>query len=365
MPSESRVRSGSRGALVAAVPLVLGLMAGGLEDDSLPLQPFSDAATAEDSLYVRVVDVGAGHCSVTRIPGDEDNHHYLVYDAGNYEDNGRTCLRGVEEVIPEGEEIDLLVLSHSDSDHLAAADRILGAYKTQRILWTGHQRQDTGTFRRVNGAMDLSRAQRGTTIIDLSLFEYPHGATYRLGEAFVTFIAGWSEPLPDWRLPLSSSEGRNSISVVVRVLFREKSVLFTGDTVGRHGGDPDEVCDAAEAFMVANSPGIPIDSDVLIAPHHGADNGSSACFIEAVNPEYVIFPAGHKYAHPRDVTARRYIARGVPVGNMYRTDRGDDEGSEEWPEGRRPGHKDPKGDDDVEIVVDRAAQLRVAYRSAA
>ena len=63
----------------------------------------------------------------------------------------------------------------------------------------------------------------------------------------------------------------------------------------------------------------PIDSDVLIAPHHGADNASSTAFILAVSPEYVIFSAGHRYEHARAATATRNLNNGVLPGNMFRT----------------------------------------------
>ena len=63
---------------------------------------------------------------------------------------------------------------------------------------------------------------------------------------------------------------------------------------------------------------IDIDSDVLIAPHHGADNGSSTEFISAVSPDFVIFSAGHRHDHPSNVTAQRYITSGVNVANMFR-----------------------------------------------
>ncbi|NIQ14291.1 MAG: hypothetical protein GTO02_07775, partial [Candidatus Dadabacteria bacterium] len=65
--------------------------------------------------------------------------------------------------------------------------------------------------------------------------------------------------------------------------------------------------------MVANKDNVSLKSDVIIAPHHGADNGSSKCFIEAVDPTYVIFSAGHRHDHPRAVTAQRYIDHGVSV----------------------------------------------------
>ena len=92
-------------------------------------------------LFVRVVDVGAGHCAVVKMPGD----HYMIYDAGNFQDRGASAFDAVQEIIPEDQEIELLVLSHSDADHLAAADEILDAYTVKRILRTG-MRRNTATW---------------------------------------------------------------------------------------------------------------------------------------------------------------------------------------------------------------------------
>lgn len=55
--------------------------------------------------------------------------------------------------------------------------------------------------------------------------------------------------------------------------------------------------------MVDRSEVIKIDSDVIVAPHHGANNGSSEKFIEKVSPEFVIFGAGHDHQHPTAAAA--------------------------------------------------------------
>ena len=73
-----------------------------------------------DSVFVRVVDVGAGLCCVVKMPDDR----YMVYDAGNFQDRGRSALHDIGELIPPGSHIDLLVLSHTDSDHVAAVKQI-------------------------------------------------------------------------------------------------------------------------------------------------------------------------------------------------------------------------------------------------
>ncbi len=121
---------------------------------------------------------------------------------------------------------------------------------------------------------------------------------------------------------------------------------------------------ATEKYMTENAEVISIDSDVLIAPHHGADNGSSKRFIEAVSPTWVIFSAGHDHEHPRSAAAERFLGAGVGLEKMFRTVLGDDEGQEEWDHGRVAGRVDPPGDDDVDILIRANGEIEVAYRSA-
>lgn len=183
-----------------------------------------------------------------------------------------------------------------------------------------------------------------------------------LGEAVVTLVFGlpqWNEPGPD------SAEKRNAISIVARLDYRGGSILFTGDTVGRRKSDPNTACKDAEKLMVDNHNAgiVSLKADAMTAPHHGGNNGSSKCFIEAVDPEFVIFSAGHDHEHPTKGAAERYISHGVPTSNLFRTDRGDDEpGTFEWKEGAISGCSDGRGDDDVEIVIRSDGTVEVDYR---
>ena len=139
--------------------------------------------------------------------------------------------------------------------------------------------------------------------------------------------------------------------------YAGRSLLISGDTYGRDIGDSPETCEAAESEMVQRASAIPIKSDVLIAPHHGADNGSSACFIKAVAPTYVIFSAGHAHKHPRSTTVQRYLDEGVAVDKIFRTDLGDNEGAEEWSRGAGAGDK--AGDDNVVVRMSAEGVLHV------
>ena len=88
----------------------------------------------------------------------------------------------------------------------------------------------------------------------------------------------------------------------------------------------------------------------MIAPHHGSSNGSCLEFIKLVDPDKVIFPAGHSHYHPNHRVYLRYKKAGLSDSDLFRTDRGDNEGKPEWWDGRS-GCFDDVGDDEVIIKL--------------
>lgn len=257
--------------------------------------------------------------------------------------------------------IELLIVSHSDSDHLGELEGIFADNRILSVVHTGCDRE-TDSYRDFIAALERERA----TVDVLPDAEVAPGRFLTLGPARVTFLAGWHE----WDNslstgPLRPEERRNVISIVARLDYRGKSVLLTGDSIGRlRDSEDDTLCDHAERWMVQRH-GARLRSDVLLASHHGGNNGSASCFLNAVRPRFVVFPAGNDHHHPTAAAARRVLAAGVPLNRIFRTDFGDDEGGFEWDHGRRPGCRDSAGDDDVEIRLPRAAnrQVTVRYRS--
>lgn len=319
-----------------------------------PPGPFIDAALDFDpqDVYVRIVDVGPGLCTVIRAPGD----HFMVYDAGHWV--GQHCIAAVRELVTTTT-IDLLVISHSDADHLGDAARILEENNVRLTLLAGEPRE-TMSWKDLMAALATEVAQGGS-VHNLQSVPLVPGRTVPLGEATVTLVAGWKE----WSAPgPTASERRNAISVMVRLDYRGRSVLFTGDTVGRRLNDPDSACKDAEKAMVDNHTAgiVSLKADALIASHHGANNGSSDCFIEAIAPQFVVFSSGHDHQHPTLAAATRFLNRGVTLARIFRTDFGDDEpGMFEWKVGSVPGCSDPRGDDDVEIALRAGGTVDVDY----
>lgn len=332
------------------------------------LAPFADSPQTTDSeaAIIRFVDVGPALCVVASFPGGQ----HLLYDAGHW--TGSHCYNAVREIVDDGV-IELVVISHPDSDHLGELDAILAHFSVETILHTGFDRNDrTGgpaAWRRAMNAI-AEQEELGTEIINLTTRPLEPGHGFALGEATAVFIAGWGQ----WDADLSSSgarpisaELRNVISIVIRIDYRGRSILLTGDSIGRRNGDAMSACRDAQAFMVDNhqNAGPSIAADVMLSSHHGGDNGDASCFIEAVAPGYIIISAGHDHRHPRSSTVERYLAAGVPIERIFRTDRGDDEGAMEWDHLRVPGCRSQRGYDDVvvEIPYDLNAPVRVTYRN--
>jgi len=324
------------------------------------IEPVPALEPDSNDTYTRIVDGGSGLCTVTSIPGP----HFLVYDAGHWW--GSECIDAVREILGSNFIIDLMVISHTDADHLGQAADILAEYDVRRIIRVGQERT-TNSWRRWNDAV-AEETESGASVLNLQSAPLVPGTEILLGEATVTLVAGW----PMWTEPgPNASEKLNAVSIVIRLEYAGGSILFTGDTIGKRKSDPNTACKDAEKAMVDNIVAAPLKSDVLLAPHHGGDNGSSACFIQEVDPNFVVFSAGHSHDHPTADAAGRYLAHGVLLSNMFRTDLGDDESANdtanterEWDHGRIPGCSDRRGDEDVDIVLRASGAVEVAYRNA-
>jgi len=328
-----------------------------------------------NTVFARIVDGGQGLCSVTVLPEGQ----IIVYDTGHW-NHDDVCLEGVREVVSKVEALhrtgpiralEMMILSHSDSDHLAATDEILSAFDVETVIWSPfflfyENKTKPGTFvdarDAIGRAVNEGRIRREINLADEQLV---FGQAFTFGDASVTPVYGQNRPPIYWN-PLSTSKRRNAGSTTIRIDFAGRSILLTGDVVGRKDGGPLSSCRTSEKYMVDNADksGRGVLSAVLIAPHHGADNASADCFIKEVDPEFVIFSAGQGYEHPRSTAALRYHQENnIPLDRIFRTDLGDDEGSPEWAEGRIPGNGDPVGDDDVDILIRASGEVCVGYRN--
>jgi len=95
----------------------------------------------------------------------------------------------------------------------------------------------------------------------------------------------------------------NERSCVLQVRAGEDTILLTGDIEAR-----------AEYELLARYGG-KLRSTILVAPHHGSATSSTTAFIDAVDPRFVLFPAGYRnrYGFPKQDIIQRYQGHGTKI----------------------------------------------------
>lgn len=230
-------------------------------------------------------DVGQGSAVLVRT-----RSHVLMYDAGpQYSlqaDAGARVLAPLLRAL-EPDRLDLLVLSHRDSDHTGGADTVLrqvGAHAVMSSLQLGHE---------LRGAAVHQPCMAGQTWIwDGVRFEILHPAERQYRRAEQRLLSA------------------NGLSCVLRIQGTAAAALLTGDLEREQ-----------ELAMVAaqQSGSLQLAADVLLVPHHGSRTSSSAEFVQAVRPRVAVAQLGwrNRYGHPSAQVVARYGELGVP---LVRTD---------------------------------------------
>lgn len=319
-------------ALLALLGVMFTPTAGEPGDGTLPETPlFSNA------LEVVFFDVGQGDCAVLITPGP--NPRTIVIDGGFIGTARRTVVpflrgRGISQ-------IDLMILTHPDRDHINGLRELLRRFEVREV-W------DPGFIRGTTAYRDFEQLARDDA----------GDRFYRpFEDQFVDTIDEDTDDEVERRvvlgepeifgnvqiIPLHSNqhlEGPteayriNNSSIVVKVVFGENTILFTGDANGRQpNADPTEV-EAEGPFFTErallelddSNPGL-LQSTVLKVPHHGSLTSSSQQFVERVRPEWaIISSAVTNHRLPRPSTLARYSA---VRANIIRTDAGPEEERED------------------------------------
>lgn len=241
------------------------------------------AEITEGVSEVHLFDVGQG-ASVLLIAKDGSN---ILIDTGRYDDSEKRIISYLDKEIGLGGEIDLLIFSHNDSDHIGHGDLVLEYFDVQEV-WMNGVDQTTKVYEKLLDSLLLSNAE----------YKEPKAGENYLRDSFDIQVlhpeAG------------STRKNHNDESLVLRIAFDDISIITSGDaSIPR------------ENEIVERTGNL--NADILMLGHHGADNSSGAEWIAAVNPKVAFYQAGEDniYGHPGSETIQRLQEVGVPV---YGTD---------------------------------------------
>lgn len=231
------------------------------------------AAPPAGCVDMTALDVGQGLAMVLRTRG-----HVLVFDTGpafrNGGDSGRLVL--VPYLRAAGiDRVDLLMVSHADSDHAGGAASLAAAVPVARVV--------TGGF--VDGiAGPQWRCRRGHAWLwDGVRFAVMHPArTESSGQA----------------------ASDNDESCVLEIVAGEHRALLTGD-----------IEQAAEKRLLES--GSLSNVDLVVVPHHGSLTSSSEAFVRRLQPQVAFVSAGfeNRWSLPREEVVERWQQNGARVFN--------------------------------------------------
>ena len=246
-------------------------------------------------------DVGQGNAVLVRTAT-----HSLLYDAGpRYSAESDAGHRVLVPLLAQmGERLDVLMLSHRDSDHTGGAAAVL-AMQPEAALWSSLEDEHALHALRPG----WTRCQSGQSWVwDGVLFEvlHPPGSTQISGAAPSSSSSSSSSSGPFGPREASKKPKPNEVSCVLRIGNRQASALLTGDI------------EAAQELVLVRAGLQPVD--VLLVPHHGSKTSSTLPFIQALQPRLALVQAGYRnrYGHPAEPVLDRYRAEGIALAESAR-----------------------------------------------
>ncbi|MEM1111077.1 MAG: DNA internalization-related competence protein ComEC/Rec2 [Pseudomonadota bacterium] len=228
-----------------------------------PLLLANQTRPEPDPFRLTVLDVGQGTAVVIQTP-----ERALLYDTGGGDPAGANMAQSV--VLPflraSGiRALDDFIISHGDNDHAAGLDTVLQALP---VVQGWHSDPGSGQ----GSATDFARCQAGLS--------------WRYGPAIsLRFLA------PSLRL----SDNDNDSSCVLQVEVAGHRFLLPGDI----SGDQER--------QLVRYWGAALESDWLLAAHHGSNTSSYASFLRNVAPTEVVYTRGYgnQFGHPDERVRRR------------------------------------------------------------
>ncbi|PLR93799.1 DNA internalization-related competence protein ComEC/Rec2 [Bacillus sp. T33-2] len=241
------------------------------------------------------IDIGQGDSIYIQLPYNRGN--YLVDTGGRIPFQTEQWKKQREDFEPGKDilvpylksigirNIDKLILTHGDMDHIGGAVGLLAEINAREIVLPAFV-QPEGYERNI-----LKFAQQRNIPVK-----------------FVSAGNRWKEGKTSFQIvsPMGRSQDKNDGSIVILANAGGKKWLFTGD-LGFEG---------ETRFIDEYGQ---LDIDVLKVGHHGSRSSSSDPFLKMVKPEIAVISAGEKnrYGHPHTEVLDRLSDFGVKT---YRTD---------------------------------------------
>ncbi|AKL95841.1 beta-lactamase domain-containing protein [Clostridium aceticum] len=236
----------------------------------------------DDYLSIHTIDVGQGDSILIKTP----NGRTMLIDGGE-PSYGKAVVAYLKK--NKVKKIDVLIGTHPHSDHIGGLINVLDHFQIDRF-YLPKKEHTSNTFQELLEKAQAKGLKISAATSDISITFDDDITLHFLG------------PLRDY------GDHLNLWSVIVKMDYKEKSFLFTGDLEAL--GEDDLLATYKKDFL---------KSQFLKVGHHGSNTSSTEDFLQAIEAKVAVISCGrdNAYGHPHMEVIERLQKRNTAI---YRTD---------------------------------------------
>lgn len=270
------------------------------ENNSAPTTIRRHNQQVNGDLKVTMLNVGQGDAFLIQTPTQN-----ILIDTSDQDE--RTKL--VNELNKAGvTTFDKIILTHPHADHIGGIEKLL-----KDNNFTIKEVYDNGIASTNRLYLNYMKELKNQNIKHVSL---KAGDTLDFGGGVIFEVLYPTKELVDAVNGDNQKSDPNNESVVGRLVYKDFSIMFTGDAEKK-----------VESEVWADNDSKKLRSTILKAGHHGSYTASTENFVQTVKPEYVLISAGeptdkrggNTYGHPHREPLEIYLANGIPAENILWT----------------------------------------------
>lgn len=224
--------------------------------------------SVNNKFSVHFLNVGEANAVAFKLPNGEVG----LIDAGS-EDTSLKVYNYLKNNLIEKNTLDYLILTHTDSDHIAGALKILNNFNVLNILIPNIPENIINSKDIYNKFKELVNNE----CLNGATFNYIFdGLNFSINKANFSFLG-----------PLGDYSNENNYSPLIKLKYGDYTFMFTGDMQS----------DAENDLILKY--GQELKCDVLMVAHHGAKTSNSYEFLKLTDAKYAVISVGNNaYGHP-------------------------------------------------------------------
>lgn len=225
------------------------------------LFPSTILAESNNDLAVHFIDVGQGDSILIQTP----ERKTILIDGGPPEGQSKLIKYLLKKHV---EEIDLMIATHPDIDHIGGLIAVLNEFKVQEVIYP-NKAYHTKTYKRFKTLLKKKNVKEKTIKSEYMLAIED--------DVILQFMN---------TIPRKKKRTNNEASLVIKLMHEEVEFLFMADVGIKE-----------EKYLMKQ---YDMRADILKVGHHGSKTSSAKHFLEAVEPKISIFTYGrdNNFGHP-------------------------------------------------------------------